>query len=105
MVFFILLQNWWFLPADDLKLPYYDVTVFFNTVPVVADVFCRCHDFPAVAGVLLLLASIKLLAFLLWLPFLLLLINAMLFAGFPDIAEVPHVAEFAAVAGVPTIAG
>ena len=97
--FFILLQNWRFLSPDDLKLSYDDVTV-----PVVADVFCRCHDFPAVAGVLLLLASIKLLAFLLWLPFLLLLINAMLFAGFPDIAEVPHVAEFAAVAGVPTIA-
>ena len=34
-----------FLPPDDLKPPYDDVTV------PVADVFCRCHGFSAVAVV------------------------------------------------------
>ncbi len=44
--FFSPFQNWWFLPPDDVKPPYDDVTV-----PLVADVFCRCHGFPAVVGV------------------------------------------------------
>ncbi len=43
--FFLPLQNWWFLPPDDQKPPYDDVTV------PVADVFCCCHGFSAVAVV------------------------------------------------------
>jgi hypothetical protein len=48
-----------FLPPDDLKPPYDDVTV-----PVVADVFCRCHGFSAVA-VVPVIAGIHLVAYLL----------------------------------------
>ncbi len=93
--FLILLKNWWFLPTADLKLPYDDVTV-----PVVADVFCRCHGFPAVAGIHLVASFLALTA-----------IPAVAddqchaVAWVPVIAEVPYLAEFTAVAGVPTIAG
>ncbi len=53
-----------------------------GTVPVIADVFCRCHGFSAVA-VVPVIAGIYLVAFLLWLPLLLLLMtNAMLLPGF-----------------------
>ena len=99
--FFILLQNWRFLPPDDLKLPYDDVTV-----PVVADVFCHCHGFPAVAGVPVV-AGIHLVASFLALTAIPAVADDQCHAvaGFPVIAEVPYLAEFAVVAGVPTIAG
>ncbi len=100
--FFILLKNWRFLPPDDLKLPYDDVTV----PVVVAEVFCHCHGFPAVAGVPVI-AGIHLVASFLALTAIPAVADDQYHAvaGFPVIAEVPYLAEFAAVAGVPTIAG
>ncbi len=101
--FFILLQNWWFLPPDNLKLLYDDVTV-----PAVADVFCRCHGFPAVADVPVV-AGIHLVASFLALTAIPAVADDQCHAvaGFPVIAEVSYLAEFefAALAGVPTIAG
>jgi hypothetical protein len=97
-VFFILLQNWWFLPPGDLKPPYDDVTV-----PVV---FWRCHGFPDVAGVPGVVGVHLVASFL-----ALTAIPAVdddqchAVAGFPVVAEVPYLAEFAAVAGVPDVAG
>jgi hypothetical protein len=72
-----------FLPPDDLKLPYDDVTV-----PVVADFSCHCNGFPAVAGVPVV-AGIHLVA------------------SFLALTAIPAVADDQchAVAGVPTIAG
>ncbi len=83
------------------KTPYDDVTV-----PVVADVFCRRHGFPAVAGVPVV-AGIHLVASFLALTAIPAVADDQCHAvaGFPVIAEVPYLAEFAAVAGVPTIAG
>ncbi len=99
--FLILLQNWWFLPTDDLKLPYDDVTV-----PVVADVFCCCHGFPAVAGVPVV-AGIHIVASFLALTAIPAVADDQCHAvaWVPVIAEVPYLAEFTAVAGVPNIAG
>ncbi len=102
--FFILLQNWRFLPPDDLKLTYDDVTV--PDVADVADVFCRCHGFPAVVGVPVV-AGIHLVASFLALTAIPTVADDQCHAvaWVPVIAEVPYLAEFTAVAGVPTIAG